>query len=151
MNKNKIQDERILQARREIQSSAYNWIVIILLISVIVQQFFMNAPFSQFAVELFILIGSGLYTMIRNLKKGIDIWNPAGAGKKKLLLHSILSGIASVILLAILSGNYNAPNLLSYFVSFVIFFFTFRLIMTGINHKRQQTLDKMLDEDEMNE
>ena len=47
MKNNQIQDERIILERRTIQSRAYAWLVIILLISVLVQQFFMNAPFEQ--------------------------------------------------------------------------------------------------------
>lgn len=148
MKNNKIQDERILQERRKIQSTAYAWIQIILLVSIIVQQFFMNAPFVQYAVEFFILICSGLFNIISNFNRGIDIWNPTGDGKKKLLFNTITSGIVSVILLAFLSGNYNIENLALYFVTFVIFFFVFRLIMVGIINKKQQSIDMALDKEE---
>ncbi|MEG2013360.1 MAG: DUF6773 family protein [Anaerovoracaceae bacterium] len=52
MEENKIQDERILSEKREVQSKGYEWIIYILTITIIVQQFFMRAPFSQFAIRL---------------------------------------------------------------------------------------------------
>lgn len=149
MKNSKIQDERILLERRQIQSEAYGWLVAGLTLSIVVQQFFMNAPFAQYAVEFFSLIGYGLFISIRHLKKGIDIWNPNGEGKKKLLLQTIVSGITFVILFAILSGQYNMKNLGLYFVSFVLFLFLFRSVMITINKKKQQIIDNKLNEDDL--
>jgi hypothetical protein len=151
MKNNKIQDERILLARRKIQSDAYGWLVWLLMISIIVQQFFMKAPFAQYAVEFFALIGCGLYIIIRHFKEGIDIWSPKGEGKKKLLLNTIISGVISAILFALLSGKYDIKTLTSYFVSFVLFFFVSRSAIIFINKKKQQTIENKLNEDEMNE
>lgn len=148
MKHSTIKDERILQERRKIQSTGYAWIVIILLASVIVQQFFMHAPFAQYAVEFFLLIGCGLYNTASTLKKGIDIWNPAGHGKKKLLLSTIGTGIISVIFLAFLSGEHDVKNLAFYFVTFVVGLYIFRMIMIGINKRKQQAMDRILDEEE---
>ena len=151
MKNNEIQDERIVLERRKIQSTAYSWIVIILLISIIVQKFFMNAPFAQYAVEFSILIGCGLYNIVSNFKKGIDIWNPYAQGKKIILLNTIISGVISVILFAFLSGEPDATYLVSYFVSFVIFFFLFRSVMCFINQKKQEAIMNKLNEDEIEE
>lgn len=151
MKNNKIQDERILLARRKIQSDAYGWLVWVLMISIIVQQFFMKAPFAQYAVEFFALIGCGLYISIRHFKEGIDIWSPKGDGKKKLLLNTIISGVVSVIIFALLSGKYDIKTVTLYFVSFVLFFFVFRSAIIFINKKKQQTIENELNEDEMNE
>lgn len=151
MSNNKIQDERILLERRIIQSTAYAWIVMILLISIVVQQFLMRAPFAQYAVELFLLIGCGLYNIISNLKRGIDIWNPSGESKIKLLLNTVISGIASVILFAFLSGEYGIKSLAAYFITFVAIFFAVRLLMIKINNKKQQSIERRLNEDEIGE
>ena len=151
MSNNKIQDERILLERRIIQSTAYAWIVRILLISIVVQQFLMRAPFAQYAVVLFLLIGCGLYNIISNLKRGIDIWNPSGESKIKLLLNTVISGIASVILFAFLSGEYGIKSLAGYFLTFVAIFFAFRLLMIKINNKKQKSIEERLDEDETGE
>lgn len=53
MKKSKMNDERVVSQRRKIQSDAYQILVYCLLISVLIQQFIMNAPFEQFAVEFF--------------------------------------------------------------------------------------------------
>ena len=149
MKGNKIQDERIIAERREIQSRGYAWVVIILLISIFIQQFFMKAPFAQYAVEFFIVIGCGIYNIIANYKKGIDIWNPRGDGKKKILFSTLISGVISVTLFGYLSGNYKMNNLISYFVAFVTFMFISRLIMIGLNNKKQQAIDKEFNDEDV--
>ena len=100
------------------------------------------------AVELFILIGCGIYNIISNYMKSIDIWNPRGDGNKQILFSTLVSGTASVILYAVLSGNYQINNLALYFISFVVIFFFTRLIMIAINKKKLQTLDKKLNDDD---
>lgn len=151
MKNNKIQDERILLIRRKIQSEAYGWLVWILIISIIVQQFFIKAPFSQYVVEFFTLIVGGIYISVRHYKEGIDIWNPKGDGKKKLALNTVLSGIVSVIIFAFLTGKNDIKYLTSYFVSFVLFFFILRSLIILITKKKQQNIQDKLNEDEMNE
>lgn len=146
--KNNIQDERVLSERRKIQSRGYAWIVMILLVSIVVQQFFMQAPFAQYAVEFFILIGCGLYNVICNYQKGIDIWNPQGDGKKQILLRTVISGVLSVALFAVLSGNFQIDNLAIYFISFVAFFFITRIIMIELNRKKQKSIDATLNDDD---
>lgn len=151
MKNNKIQDERILLIRRKIQSDAYVCLVCLLIISIIVQQFFMNSPFAQYAVEFFVLIGCGLYISIRHFKEGIDIFSQKGDGKKKLLLTTIRAGVISLIIFAFLSGKYDIKTLTLYFVNFVIIFFVLNSGIIFINKKKQQTIENKLNEDEMNE
>lgn len=148
MKKQNVTDERILAERRKIQSRGYAYIVYILLISIIVQQFFMNAPFAQYSVEFFILIGCGIYNIISNYMKGIDIWNPRGDGKKQILLSTLISGVASVILYVILSGQSEFDGLVFYFVVFVISFFAVRLIMIALNRKKQESIDKQINDED---
>lgn len=83
MKNNNIQDERILLQRRRIQSDAYQILIYCLLISIIIQQFILKVPFSQFAVEFFCITGMGLYMIIRHLTSGIDIWNSTQSNIKK--------------------------------------------------------------------
>lgn len=147
MKKQPIHDERILAERRKIQSTGYAWIVTILLLSIVVQQFFMKAPFAQYAVEMLVLVGCGFYNIFANYNKGIDIWNPAGDSRKKILLNTLVSGLASVILFAFLSGNYEIQDLIPYFITFVVFFSIVRFVMIDINNRKQQKLDAELSDD----
>ncbi len=148
MKSDKIQDERILTEKRNIQSRGYTWAVYILFISVIIQQFFMNTPFSQYAVELFLLIGCGIYVLVSSYMRGIDISNPRGDSKKQILFSAIVSGIASVILYADLSGNYEMNDLMFYFAFFVVFFFISRIIIIVLNRKKLDSIDKELNDEE---
>lgn len=148
MKDQNIMDERILFERREIQSRGYAWLVILLLISVVIQQFFLNAPFAQYAVEFFLMIGCGVYNIISNYSKGIDIWNTHGNGKRKLFISTVITGLATIILLAVLSGNYQIKQLGAYFIGFVLFMYSVRLIMVRLNHKKQQAIDQELGDEE---
>lgn len=57
MKKNKIiRDERVITQMNRIQGEAYIIISVVLFSSVIVQQIFFDAPFKQYAVELFLLL-----------------------------------------------------------------------------------------------
>ncbi len=148
MKDQNIMDERILFERREIQSRGYAWLVILLLISVVIQQFILNAPFAQYAVEFFLMIGCGVYNIISNYSKGIDIWSSKVQGKRKLFISTAITGLASVIALAVLSGNYQIQQLSTYFIGFVLFMYSVRLIMVRLNHKKQQAIDQELGDEE---
>ena len=147
MKENEIQDERILLERRKIQSKGYAYVVTILLISVIVQQFFLKAPFAQYAVEFYVLLGCGFYNIIMSYKNSIDIWNPRNDKKAKIFMDTVKSGIMSVILFMFLSDSYEVYDLISLFTTFVVFFFATRLIMMYINNKKQEAINKELDDD----
>lgn len=151
MKNDYIQDERILSERRIIQSKGYSWILLILMISIIVQQVIMKAPFPQYAVEFFIVIGCGFYNSIATFKRGIDIWNPRGESKKKILVNTLIAGAVSVFILVVLYGNHQIDNLAFYFISFIVFFFAIRLIMIGLINKKQNYIDKELNDDDTTE
>ncbi|MEK4236779.1 DUF6773 family protein [Paenibacillus sp. FSL H7-0714] len=148
MKKSKMNDERVVSQRRKIQSDAYQILVYCLLISVLIQQFIMNAPFEQFAVEFFCLIGSGIYITIRHLSVGVDIWDSQRHTNKKLLINSIISGGICVSLLIVLAGERNVWSIILIFVSFIIVYFLTQLVLRNINKKRQQQIDDELGSDD---
>lgn len=141
-------DERILAERRKIQSRGYAYIVYILWISLFVQKIIMNAPFSQYAVEFLLAVGCGLYNIFANLGKGIDIFSPRAASKKELLLTTVISGIVSVIMYALFTGQYETGGLAVFFVFFVVAFFGIQLITTSLSRKKQEQIDRQLDDEE---
>lgn len=148
MNDKKILDERILAERRKIQSRAYAYIVYILLIAVIWQKFFMNAEFAQYSVELFILIACGIYNVIANYIKGIDIWNSVKVSKKQIFLNAVISGIVASILYAVFSGQHEFYNLAIFFLTYVLFFFVIRYLITFLNKRKQEKINKEWDNDD---
>lgn len=148
MKKSRMNDERVVSQRRKIQSDAYQILVYCLLISILIQQFIMNAPFAQFAVEFFCLIGIGIYITIRHLSVGVDIWDSKSHTNKRLAINSIISGGICVSLLIVLAGERNVRNIILTFVSFTIVYFLAHLVLRNINKKRQREIDDELSSDE---
>lgn len=151
MKENPIKDERLITARRKIQSDGYQILVLVLLLSVFVQQFLLHAPFSQFAVEFFCLIGCGAYNIVRNFSSGIDIWKSETRTRKNIFVHVLVSGVLAMIILACFSGERRLDNLLLFLVCFVTFSFAFQLLMIRMNKRRQDQINRELEEDDMAE
>lgn len=152
MSNNQLQDERVLTIRRKIQSETYALVITALLGSVLVQQFLLRAPFAQYAVEFFVVIGCGAYTTIRNLSAGIDLWGTGGAktGKKRLL-STVLGSLCAVLLLAVLSGQTDATSLGVFFVCFVVASLLLSSGMAALQRRKQHAIERALDADEMKE
>ena len=148
MTEKPIQDERILQQRRFIQSRGYAYLVLILAVSVLVQQFVLHAPFAQYAVELFLLIGCGFYNLASNCVRGIDIVNPTGKNPTQLLVESAEIAVVGTVALALLGGERNWRDLLLFFITFVAVMFGVRLGLILLTRKKQEEIDKALDQDE---
>ena len=148
MTEKPIQDERILQQRRFIQSRGYAYLVLILAVSVLVQQFVLHAPFAQYAVEFFLLIGCGIYNLASNCVRGIDIVNPTGKNPTQLLVESAEIAVVGTVALALLCGERNWRDLLLFFITFVAVMFGVRLGLILLTRKKQEEIDKALDQDE---
>lgn len=148
MTEKSIQDERILQQRRFIQSRGYSCLVLILAVSVLVQQFVLHAPFAQYAVEFFLLIGCGFYNLASNCIRGIDIVNPTGKNPTQLLVESVETAVVGTVALALLGGERNWQDLLLFFITFVAVMFGARLGLILLTRKKQEEIDKALDQDE---
>lgn len=142
MKNTNITDERILLQRRKIQSIAYSGIVYVLLGSIIVQQFFLRAPFSQYAVEFFVLIGCGIFQAIANYSKGIDIWNPDGQKKSRMLFDAITSGVLSLALFVFLTGEHDARTCIIFFIAIVTTLFVMRVMMATFTRIKQNAIDR---------
>lgn len=152
MKESAVQDERIILEKRKIQSGAYVFVVLALTASMIVQKFFLNAGFSQIAAEFLILIGCGLFNLICHVKKGLPLWDsPDETGNKKgklrLLLDCALTAAISMVLLIVLSGEFNVYDTLLYFICFTTSFYLIRLLMIAVTKKRQRDIDRILDLD----
>ncbi len=142
-----IEDERIVAEKRRIESIAYRGVVYLLLASIVIQQFFLNAAFSQYAVEFLVLIICGIYTLISSYMKGIDIINNAGKSRKMRVGSIVLTGIVAVLLLGLLSGEWSFGYLVSFFSLFILFMFSYNLIMEKLIRRKQEAIDKELEAD----
>ena len=150
---NQIQDERILSERRAIQSRAYGYIIYALVFSIVIKMVVMDAGFELYATELLILIGSGLYIIVANYFKGINIWsiNP-NDGTNRWINNLIVATLISIIL----SDNFikhigiKQSKLLAitYSVAWILVFSIVSVVMNYLNKKKQEKIDKQMDDDE---
>lgn len=152
MKNQSIQDERVISQKRKIGSDALGMVYIGLLISILIQQFMFEAPFSQYAAEFILFILLALYIVIRNIMVGNSLFNSSVNGQKVVLLGSLFSGLTITVITVtfniinygiIKMGGLNGIVLIglitfafSVFASFIGFKFLYL-----INKKRQKELD----------
>lgn len=147
MKINEIQDERIISLRRKIQSDAYQILVVCLIFSIIIQQFLLKAPFSEFAVELCCLIGIGIYTTLRHLMSGIDIWDSSIQGNKKIMISSLTTGIISTGIFTVLTGERRLWKLTLFLVIFSVCYFVIHSLIIFLSKKRQKQIDEICNDE----
>lgn len=159
MKKQILKDERVLMQKRKILGEAYGILMIVLLVSILIQQFLFNAPFKQYAVEFICFFGISFYILIRNLMLGINIFGDEKSEKKIMLINSIVTGISVTIVNGILNYIQYAEHyegriqffiatLIVTFISATIGTFLFFALFSFINHMKQREIEKKLDEEE---
>ena len=150
---NNINDERILSERRRIQSRAYSYIIYALVLSIVIKMVFMDAGFEMYASELIILIGSGLYMIVANYLKGINIWSiNANDGTNRFSKNLIIAGVISIILNDNLKKYIGIEDskltAIVYTVSWTTVFSIISIVMYYLNKRKQEKIDKQLDDEE---
>ena len=150
---NNINDERILSERRRIQSRAYAYIIYALVLSIVIKMVFMDAGFEMYVSELIILIGSGLYMIIANYLKGINIWSiNMNDGTNRYTKNLIIAGVISIILNDNLKKYTEIEDskmtAIVYSVSWIGVFSVISIVMYYLNKKKQEKIDMQLDDEE---
>lgn len=162
MKKQNSQDERVVAQRRKIHSEAYSIIMITLLVSMLVQQFLLNAPFEQYFVEFICFFGMSLYMIIRYMMLGLNIYGETNRTKYTTLMNSIVTGIIVTAINGVLNyiryaehykGNIGLfiAGLAVFFISVTVSIFVVLLFVKHLNKKRQAKIQKQLDEEELDE
>lgn len=161
MKKQIIQDERVIIQKQKILSEAYVILMMVLIISIIVQQNILNAPFKQYAVEFICFFGISIYILIRNFMFGIDIFGDKKRARIMALINSIIAGITVTAVTGILNyieyAEHYEGNLILFVISLLITFVSsvictlvvFALI-SFINNRKINKIQKELDEEEEN-
>ena len=159
MKKKSRQDERVVTLRRKIQSDAFGIVYFVLLISTIVQEFFLKAPFEQYAVEMVCFLGMSVYLLIRNIVVGNNIFGDEKRAKTAPLLNSLVCGITATVIFGILNYSSYSENyennigffiaaLAVFFISITVLSFAMVSFFVYMNKKRQAKIQKQLDEEE---
>ncbi|WFF71871.1 DUF6773 family protein [Proteiniclasticum sp. QWL-01] len=163
MKKQNSQDERVVAQRRKINSEAYGILMIVLLCSILVQQFLLNAPFKQYAVEFICFFGMSLYMIIRYMTLGLNIYGEGKRAKALPFVNSIVVGI-------VVTATNGVSNYIQYaeqykedgisyfiavlavtFISATVSCFVVMYSLSYLNKKKQAKIQKQLDEKEQDE
>ncbi|MEY8353558.1 DUF6773 family protein [Lachnospiraceae bacterium 54-53] len=163
MKKQNMQDERILTQHRKINSEAYGILMIMLFASIFVQQFLLNAPFEQYAVEVICFFGISFYMIIRYMMLGLNIYGETKRAKGIPFMNSIVTGAAVTAINGVLNYSkfaeqykedgigYFIAVLAVTFISATISSFIVLSFLDYLNNKKQAKIQKQLDEDEQDE
>ncbi len=163
MKRKNNQDERVIGQRRKVSGEVEGILMIALFVSIILQQFFLNAPFKQYTAELIIFIGIAIYKIIRYITLGLDINSEGKRARFMPYIISIMGGIIVTIINGILNYiryaehykkdgiSYFIPTLVVTFISATIFCYFVTSFFYLLNKKKQDKIRKQLDEEEENE
>jgi hypothetical protein len=157
------QDERVMAQRHQIHSEAYGIVMIALFSSILIQQFLLKAPFEQYAVETVCFFGMSLYVIIRYMTCGMSLY---GEGKRANA-NPFVSGIAAGMAVTAMNGvlnymqyadrykedgwGYFIAVLAVTFISATALVFAVLSCLHYLNRKRQEKIQKQLDEKEREE
>lgn len=156
----KIKDERVLQLNNKIQSEAYFVVLFLAVASVFIKSYVMDMSFSQYAVELSIIILSTAYIAVRSMLAGYNFMNTSKGGKAVIvsavlalsLAISIINGIKNYSLYGdkytgIFDGAFIAVLVIT-FISATVFISVVFALLYWFNRKGQQRIEKKLDEED---
>lgn len=160
MKRENMQDERVSAQQRKINSEAYSILMLVLLVSILVQQFFLNAPFEQYAAEFICFFGMSLYMIIRYMMVGLNLYGEGKSAKYLPIINSLVVGITVTMINGVLNfskyGNHYKEDGIGYFIAtlFVTFIsasisvFVLMSLLDHMNKKKQARIQKQLDEAE---
>ncbi|WP_019230076.1 DUF6773 family protein [Sedimentibacter sp. B4] len=154
MKKDNIQDERIVSQKRKIGSDAFGIVFYGLLISILIQQYMFDAPFSQYAAEFILFMVSAIYVVGRNIIVGNNLFSNSFKGQKMVVINSVVCGLT----IAVITTTFNTMNygyekmggasliaitaFITFFCGALTSFIGFEILYI-LNKKRQKQIDDM--------
>ena len=160
MKKQNLQDERVVAQRRKINSEAYGILMIMLFGSIFVQQYLLKAPFEQYIVEIICFIGMSIYMIARYMMLGLNLYGEGRRAKVFPYANSIVTGIVVTAINGVLNYSQYAEQYkadgIGYFFAVLAITFVSATVLTFVillffylwNKKKQEKIQKQLDEDE---
>ncbi|HHT49672.1 MAG TPA: hypothetical protein GXZ98_10335 [Firmicutes bacterium] len=158
MRKGKIQDERILNQRRQIGNDAFQILFWALLLSILIQLYLFGAAFAQYAVEFILLLGISGYVIIRNIIAGNDLFE-SEYSQKQVVVKSLVTGLLVAAVNTMLNYiKFRIPlkgNVLNSLFILGITFLSVSVLVFAVlesiylfNKKRQKQIESMLDKED---
>lgn len=154
MKKQVVTDERVVSQKRIVASGAFQIVMIGLLVSVLVQQYYFKAPFSQYIVEMIIFLFGTAYILIGNILVGNDVFSSKLSGQKIIIINSLITGLVVAIVNSYLNkdlfklgtGIGWAGILVTFIAATIFSFLTFELLYI-FNKKKQEKMESELFDD----
>ena len=150
-------DERIRLQKLKIVNEAYVLVMLVLIVSLLVKQFYLHAAFSEYMTEFIAFFGASVYILVRMVTVGHRIYS----GKKKLAL--ILVPLVTSIVVTLLSflGNYKdhiriqnfSTSFFALLITFVSSFlgaFVVIMVVDKLSRKQENAISKKLDDSDDN-
>ncbi len=141
-----MRDERVILAKRKIQSDGFTFVWLLLLASVIIQQFVFHAPIEQYAVEFIIFFVMSAYLLIGNIVRGNDI-APTRNNNAIIGLQSALTGVAIGAMVYFVTEDNIGVSILTCVCCTVGSFITLK-VMYYANNKKQANINSQFDDED---
>lgn len=151
-----IKDERTEKLDGQIASEIVLGMVVLLLVSVFAKVYFLQLPLLAYLPELLLVIGIGLYALIRRMAAGVDVRDMLDLDEK--WYHRVLEvlvfmfGMAIIDLLvhretlsSLLTVTY-LYKLLFALPIFIVIGYSFDKFVLSFNRKRQERLEQELED-----
>ena len=100
----------------------------------------------QYCVELFMLVGCGLYNTVLNYRCGI--YNFKDTQRKKTVFKTVVTCGVSAVFFVLLTGDSKLNNILLFIILYLILLLAADVIVGNLVQKRQRAVEKKLDEEE---
>ena len=159
MKTNKTVDERVVTERRRINSEAFGIVMIVLLGSVLLQQFVFDTPFAHYAFEFICFIIASIYILVRNLMLGNNLFGENVKPKTSIIVRSVIAGLSGAVANGVYRnaqyGEASGGHLREFAASVAIVFICGTLgtlvvlyLIYALNIKKQKQIEKQFDEDD---
>ena len=146
MKKNILNDERVINEKRKITNEAFSLIMLILISSILVQQFVFKAHFSEYATEFICFFGASIYILIRNISVGNKIINDDSKKKKIIITNCLVIGIVITIITGfqvVKESNNTLEIFITLIGTFLISTIAAAITMTVITKLNQHKINKI--------
>lgn len=100
----------------------------------------------QYCVELFMLVGCGLYNTVLNYRCGI--YNFKDTQRKKTVFKTVVTCGVSAVFFVLLTGDFKLNNILLFIILYLILFIGSRCYHWKFSTKKTEGSGKKLDEEE---
>lgn len=122
MKNEKLSDERTSSVKRKIYSEGFGLIMMILFVSVLIQQFIFQAPFQQYGVEFVCFFGGCYYMIIRSIFLGNTVYEIPNKKIRKYFILNASVCACTITIITVISRMKKDPVDVTFILLTALFF-----------------------------